>query len=110
MTVDLDQSEILKIKGVEANPHCPALPVFNLESYLNSDSDNTDEDVAQLCLALAASLCQSGALVVRDFRVDTSQNELFLDLLERYFSQSTEAKMHDVRPELAYQVGKLILF
>jgi hypothetical protein len=103
--IDLDQSEILKIKGVEANPYCPALPVFNLDMYLNSNNGITDEDVANLCAALASCLRNSGALVVRDPRVKHSENERFLSLMERYFSQSTEAKMPDVHPELAYQVG-----
>ncbi|KAI7836680.1 hypothetical protein COHA_009456 [Chlorella ohadii] len=40
-----------------------------------------------------------------DPRVDTRDNEGFLDLMERYFAQPLEEKMADVRPELAYQVG-----
>ena len=37
-------------------------------------------------------------------QVDTSQNNVFLDTMEAYFSQPTEALMADVRPQLAYQV------
>jgi isopenicillin N synthase-like dioxygenase len=103
---DLDQiSEILKLKGVEPNPHCPALPVFNLDSYLNSSSTTSDEDVQNLCAALAFCLRESGAIVIRDPRCDERDNEQFLDLMERYFSQSIEDKMKDVHPELMYQVG-----
>lgn len=38
--------------------------------------------------------------------MDAADNEHFLTLVEDYFAQPTEAKMADVRPELAYQVGQ----
>ena len=98
-----DLEQILSLKGVEANPHCPALPVFDLDVFLNGSTD--DQDIVNLCTALASCLRSSGALVVRDPRVNHSSNERFLSLMERYFSQTTEAKMQDVHPELAYQVG-----
>lgn len=104
-SIDLDQFGILKVKGVEANPHCPALPVFNLDIFLNSsDANDSNEDVANLCAALANCLKMSGALVVRDPRVNHGENERFLSLMERYFSQTTEAKMQDVHPEVRYML------
>ena len=91
--------------GIEPNPLCPALPVFNLETFLNSQGSSTNPNFDNLCAALSSCLRESGALVVRDPRVDHSENARFLSLMERYFSQSTEAKMNDVRPKLAYQIG-----
>lgn len=93
-----------KLPSIEPNPLCPALPVFNLETFLNSGGDSTP-DITNLCAALSSCLREAGALVVRDPRVDHSENERFLSLMERYFSQNEEAKRPDVHPELAYQVG-----
>ena len=88
---------------MEPNPLCAQLPVFDLAVFLGA-ADKGAPEVQRLCAALAACLQQSSALVVRDPRVDTADNDAFLSLLERYFSQPLEAKMADVRPELAYQV------
>jgi hypothetical protein len=33
------------------------------------------------------------------------QNSSFIDMMEKYYDQSHEAKMKDVRPELSYQLG-----
>ncbi|EFN59425.1 hypothetical protein CHLNCDRAFT_19374 [Chlorella variabilis] len=89
---------------MEPNPLCAQLPVFDLAVFLGA-ADKGAPEVQRLCAALAACLQQSSALVVRDPRVDTADNDAFLSLLERYFSQPLEVKMADVRPELAYQVG-----
>ncbi|KAL4430971.1 hypothetical protein ABPG75_006227 [Micractinium tetrahymenae] len=88
--------------GMEPNPLCKALPVFDLRAFLAAPDS---PGAARLCAALAACLRSCSALVVRDPRVDTADNEGFLSLMERYFSQTAEAKMADVRADLAYQVG-----
>ncbi len=85
------------------NPHCPELPVFDLSVYLSSP-DRGAPGLQRLCARMAECLSDTGALVVRDPRVETRDNEVFLSLMERYFEQPREAKMADVRPELAYQV------
>lgn len=89
---------------MEPNPYCAALPVFKLNSYLDDNARDT-QGVQRLCEAVATCLKDAGALVIRDPRVDSSENDHFIDLMERYFGQSTEAKMADVRSHLAYQVG-----
>ena len=99
-----DLSDQQNSSNIEANPHCPALPVFNIDAFLNAQ-DVSEPAIAQLCTALASCLTDAGALVIRDPRVDCSANETFIDLMERYFDQPTEAKMQDVHPELSYQVG-----
>jgi hypothetical protein len=90
---------------MEPNPLCAQLPVFDLAVFLGAQDKGAPE-VQRLCSALAACLRHSSALVVRDPRVDTADNEAFLSLLERYFSQPLEAKLADVRADLAYQVGR----
>ncbi|CAM9868457.1 unnamed protein product, partial [Phaeothamnion confervicola] len=44
-----------------------------------------------------------GLVLVRDPRVDRRDNDMFLDIMERYFKQSDGVA--DARPELSYQVG-----
>ncbi len=88
--------------GMEPNPLCPALPVFDLAPFLSAPDS---PEAARLCAALAACLRACSALVVRDPRVDNADNEAFLSLMERYFSQPPEAKLADVRANLAYQAS-----
>lgn len=89
-----------EIIGMEPNPLCPDLPIFDLGTYL------TDPSACQpLCQALAACLHTASAVVVRDPRVDEDASEAFLDQMEAYFDQPREAKLPDVRADLAYQVG-----
>ena len=54
---------------------------------------------------MAQSFLFSGALIVRDPRIKEDENDKFLDMLERYFSQPNEILLQDSRPELSYQVG-----
>ena len=103
------------------------LPVFDLTPYLAGGDDGRpaaqsgqsgqseqsgqltpahEEAVrSQLCREVAACFKHTGALVVRDPRVDSRHNARFLDVMEAYFSQPVEQKMKDARPHLHYQVG-----
>lgn len=56
------------------------------------------------CRSVAHSLRTSGAVLVRDPRVKASDAASFIDMMERYFSQSRETKLKDARPHLFYQV------
>lgn len=56
------------------------------------------------CKTLAQSLKSTGAVLIRDPRVTEHDADEFLDMMERYFSQTHEAKMQDVHPEVFYQV------
>lgn len=81
----------------------PVLPVFDLSEVLaKRETHSAEQD--RLCVDVAACLQQTGCLIVRDPRVGTAQSDCFLDMMERYFSQPTVAKMPDVHPELHYQV------
>jgi len=50
-------------------------------------------------------LHKTGILIVKDDNVTFDDNERFLNLMERYFSQPYQTKMQDARPELFHQVG-----
>ena len=78
------------------------LPIIDLSPFLESaDSPASSEQ----CAALANGLISYGAVLIRDSRVQTKDNEDFLDLLEDYFAQPDEVLLRDQRPELGYQVG-----
>ncbi len=78
------------------------LPTFDLSRFLKEHRGG--EDLRQFCQDMADCLAQTGCLIVRDPRVGTAEADCFLDMMERYFSQPTNAKMQDVHPELHYQV------
>lgn len=68
----------------ETGTSCEELRIFDLGPYL--DGDET-EGTAALCRDVAASLKQSGVLVVVDPRVDSRANSEFIDVMEAYFGQ-----------------------
>jgi isopenicillin N synthase-like dioxygenase len=57
------------------------------------------------CARLADTLQKTSCLIVKDPRVTEEDNLKFLDMMERYYSQSHAEKMKDVHPELSYQLG-----
>ena len=73
------------------------IPVIDVGAFVKSGDD------AEACEAVARALHACGCLVVKDPRVDATQNEAFLDLMEAYFEQSDGVE--DARPDLHYQVG-----
>ena len=77
------------------------LPVIDMAAFLAGDA--SDPAVQDSCRAVAACLRDTGALIVRDPRVNAHDNSKFLDMMEAYFSQSHEAKLADVHSELCYQ-------
>lgn len=79
------------------------LPVIDLGLHLAQPRDAAA--VQRECSRVADALITYGALVVHDSRLDEADNDAFLDLLEDYFHQPTEALRQDERPQLGYQVG-----
>jgi len=68
--------------------------------------DDPDSELAKRECDRAAKLFSSmGALTLRDPRVNFEDNKIYLDMVEKYFDQSTELKLKDARPLLDYQVG-----
>ena len=84
---------------------CP-LPVFDLAPMLSLTGSDLPDRVQSLCLAVADCLRDTGCLIVRDPRVKAEDNVVFLDMMERYFEQSTAVKLKDSRPQLHFQVQK----
>lgn len=82
---------------------CP-LPTLDLGPFLAQPNTSSTPAVEQLCQALAHCLSRTGCVVVKDPRVGSEDNSLFVDLMERYFSQEADVKCQDARPELHYQV------
>lgn len=79
------------------------LPTFDLGPMVAPG--RRPEAVEQLCQSIADCLRDTGCLVIRDPRVLAEDNMAFLDMMERYFCQSTAAKMKDSRPDLHFQVS-----
>jgi hypothetical protein len=72
------------------------LPVFDLA---------VEGELGAQCAAMAQCIHETGCLVVRDARVTEEDNVKFVDMMQRYYAQSKEAKMADARPDIHYQVG-----
>ncbi|KAJ3052772.1 hypothetical protein HK097_005698 [Rhizophlyctis rosea] len=78
------------------------LPTIDLIPFL--DDPSSDASLAE-CRKAAEALQSFSALTIRDPRVSEEHNSVFLDMMEEYFAQSTEAKEKDARPEVGFQVG-----
>ncbi|KAH0464718.1 hypothetical protein IEQ34_004821 [Dendrobium chrysotoxum] len=85
------------------------LPVVDLAPYIEISANNNGGDltaeVRELCSQVSRSLRETGALLVKDPRCSTEDNDRFLDMMERYFEKPDEFKRKQERPELHYQVG-----
>lgn len=86
------------------------LPVSLPGGYSNGIVDGVGselggDELRLNCAKVAACLRETGALVIRDPRCSTEDNDRFLDMMERYFGQTADLKRKQERPELHYQVG-----
>lgn len=77
------------------------LPKIDLGLYFNREGN--EEAFQKECAKLAEVLHLYGAAAVKDPRVDESYNDIFLDMMERYFALSDGKR--DSRPQYHYQVG-----
>jgi hypothetical protein len=76
------------------------LPTIDLSLLTNKEKD--PESYNRECQKVAEALHEFGLCIVRDPRVNTIDNELFLDMMEKYFENSDGKQ--DARPEYSYQV------
>ncbi|PKA60358.1 hypothetical protein AXF42_Ash008417 [Apostasia shenzhenica] len=87
------------------------LPVVDLAPYLEIsakhgwDGSDLPAEVEEKCSVVSRSLRDTGALLVKDPRCSTDDNDRFLDMMERYFEQPDDFKRQQERPDLHYQVG-----
>ncbi|ROT36388.1 Clavaminate synthase-like protein [Sodiomyces alkalinus F11] len=79
------------------------LPIIDLDLFFSQPHDSPA--VQAECRKAADALITYGALILHDSRVSEEDNSTFLDLLEDYFAQPSEALRRDERPELSYQIG-----
>lgn len=75
--------------------------IVDLEDYL---SDTVVSSSAP-SVRMANILRKQSFVIVRDPRVSAQDNDRYLDMMERYFSQPEEALRKDERPDVYYQVG-----
>jgi hypothetical protein len=79
------------------------LPVIDYNTFLNRDKDaGSKEAYKQECRRVADALHEYGVCIVRDPRVEESDNNKFLDMMEKYFELTDWVR--DARPEWHYQV------
>ncbi|GER51784.1 2-oxoglutarate (2OG) and Fe(II)-dependent oxygenase superfamily protein [Striga asiatica] len=85
------------------------IPVVDLEPYLEFSGkqplSDKDSQIRTLCAEVSRTLRETGALLVKDPRCTAQDNDLFLDMMERYFEMPNDFKRLQERPHLHYQVG-----
>lgn len=92
-------SRSLVVRATAQSTEC--LPQVDLSPCLLESSSSAK---AQVALEVLHALRQFSCVIVSDPRVPASQNDVFLDTMEDYFSQPRDMKMLDARPKLSYQV------
>ena len=76
------------------------VPIVDLSFYLNRA---TNSEAYKTEAAKAADALRTfGCVLLKDPRVDETDNDRFVDMLEQYFNVSDGKR--DARPELSYQV------
>ncbi len=75
--------------------------IVDLGPYLANSVGGALEVSRQLVEALR----KQSFVIVRDPRVSSTDNDRYLDIMERYFAQPDEVIRKDMRPEFHYQVG-----
>lgn len=82
------------------------LPVVDIDLFLRRhESPELEAAAKEEARKVADSLYKYGLLIARDSRASQADNDVFLDMLERYFEQPDEVKTKDVRKDYSYQVG-----
>jgi hypothetical protein len=78
------------------------VPVVDLDVYR---ANPLSAEGQEQCAKTADAFHKYGLLAVRDSRAAESDNDRFIDMLERYFEQPDDVVAVDVRKDLHYQVG-----
>ncbi|KAF5782649.1 putative non-heme dioxygenase domain-containing protein [Helianthus annuus] len=87
------------------------IPVIDLTLYMDAASGkfNCDErlhpELETVCSEVSRILKETGALLVRDPRCSTEDNDRFIDMMEKYFEQPEKVKRVQKRPHQHYQVN-----
>ena len=78
------------------------IPVIDAEIYMKKKEGWEEE-----CNKVAQSFHKYGIVKFRDPRVNEHDNNLFIDMVEKYFDETSQKyyageKIADIRPELCY--------
>jgi hypothetical protein len=81
------------------------IPVIEAEKYMKKTEGWEEE-----CTKVAQSFHKYGIVKFRDPRVVEKDNNVFIDMVEKYFEETGKKyyngeKIADIRPELCYQTG-----
>lgn len=87
--------------AAKAQPSTLVLPVIDFNAFYNRDKD--PEAFRRECEKVADTFHRYGVVIVRDPRVSESDNNVFLDMMEKYFEGSDGVR--DARPKIGYQIG-----
>ena len=83
---------------IDLTPYVDALlGKFTCDEHLHPE-------LKSVCLEVSRILRETGALLVRDPRCSTEDNDRFIDMMEKYFEQPEEVKRVQERPHQHYQV------
>ncbi|XP_051141212.1 uncharacterized protein LOC127258393 [Andrographis paniculata] len=82
------------------------IPVIDLAPYLEfAGKAEFDLNLKNLCTEVSRSLRETGALIVKDPRCTSEDNDRFIDMMEKYWEMPDDFKRSQERPHLHYQVG-----
>ena len=83
------------------------LPVIDAAALLSKSPKMAEE-----CRKAVDCMHKTGVMILRDPRVNESENEQFLDMMESYYEQASakyykDGSLKDARPDAGYNVGVL---
>lgn len=62
-----------------------------------SSSDHDHTSYHNKCLAIAAALHENGAVIIKDNRVSVTDNDAFIDMMERFVCVPDSIRMIDIQ-------------
>ena len=100
-----DISPYLQWRAAQSGPwRESAADGISTEVEWSGEDMEMDSGLRDLCCAVAKSLEETGALMLRDPRCLAEPCDQFVTMMERYFEQEDRMKATEARPELNYQV------
>lgn len=80
-----------------------------MQNYLSiidlTDAVNSGIYTQTLRKTVLENLHKTGVLLIKDPRVNEKDNDKFIDMMEKYYSQKDNVKRKDIREKVHYQVG-----
>ncbi|XP_077210389.1 uncharacterized protein LOC143845866 [Tasmannia lanceolata] len=95
----------MEIPVIDLSPYLEFSAKFRVDCDPISIEGEVYPQLERLSSEVSQILKETGALLVKDPRCSTIDNDRFLDMMETYFEKSPEFKRLQERPNLRYQVG-----